>query len=57
MTTTALVVAHDDKKRPCLIQQEIPIPKPGEHQALIKVQYVAQNPTDGKEGFLFREHP
>lgn len=42
----ALVVktSHDT---PTLVKESLPMPKPGDHQLLVKVSHVAQNPTDG----------
>jgi NADPH:quinone reductase-like Zn-dependent oxidoreductase len=39
-------VSEDDKRK--LVKESIPVPMPGPGQALVRVQYVAQNPTDGK---------
>jgi NADPH:quinone reductase-like Zn-dependent oxidoreductase len=43
ITATALVT-----KGGKLSKEAIPVPTPGEHQVLVKVSHVAQNPTDGK---------
>jgi NADPH:quinone reductase-like Zn-dependent oxidoreductase len=43
-TATALVT-----KAGKLSKETIPLPTPGEHQVLVKVSHVAQNPTDGKQ--------
>lgn len=42
-TATALVT-RDGK----LSKEQVPLPEPGDHQLLIKVSHVAQNPTDGE---------
>lgn len=42
-TATALVT-----KGGKLSKETIPVPTPGEHEVLVKVSHVAQNPTDGK---------
>ncbi|KAF4443598.1 alcohol dehydrogenase [Fusarium acutatum] len=42
----ALVVRLDTTDTPRLVKETVPMPKPGEHQLLVKVFYVAQNPTD-----------
>ncbi|KAM5344922.1 hypothetical protein ACJ41O_010784 [Fusarium nematophilum] len=42
----ALVVTADSNGTPKLVKQEIPVPQPSEHQVLVKVSHVAQNPTD-----------
>lgn len=44
----AVVVRGSDKSSVRLSNEEIPIPSPAEHQVLIKISHVAQNPTDGK---------
>lgn len=41
-TATALVT-----KGGKLSKETIPMPTPGEHQVLVKISHVAQNPTDG----------
>lgn len=35
-----------------LFQEAIPVPTPSAHQVLVKVSYVAQNPTDGMPSML-----
>jgi NADPH:quinone reductase-like Zn-dependent oxidoreductase len=30
-----------------LAKEKIPVPEPADNQALVKISYVAQNPTDG----------
>lgn len=45
-TATALVTRGGK-----LSKETIPMPTPGEHQVLVKISYVAQNPTDGKSCF------
>ncbi|KAK2673995.1 Tetrahydrofolate dehydrogenase/cyclohydrolase [Fusarium oxysporum f. sp. vasinfectum] len=42
----ALVIRLDSTNTPRLVKETVPVPKPGEHQLLVKVSYVAQNPTD-----------
>lgn len=42
-TITALVQRNKGKS---LVQEQIPKPKPGAHQLLVKISHVAQNPTD-----------
>ncbi|KAJ5580695.1 GroES-like protein [Penicillium hetheringtonii] len=42
----AVVVRGSDKSSVRLSNEEIPIPSPAEHQVLIKISHVAQNPTD-----------
>ncbi|KAK2026637.1 GroES-like protein [Colletotrichum zoysiae] len=53
MTTTApqtckalVIRAKDGKEAFTLVQEQIPVPKPLPHQALVKVAVAAQNPTD-----------
>jgi NADPH:quinone reductase-like Zn-dependent oxidoreductase len=36
---------------PTLYKTQVPKPKPGSHQLLVKVSHVAQNPTDSKKRF------
>ncbi|KAH7129754.1 putative alcohol dehydrogenase [Dactylonectria estremocensis] len=45
-TAEALVVRVDGDKLPTLVKELVPVPTPGEHQVLVKVSHVAQNPTD-----------
>ncbi|KAK5788675.1 hypothetical protein VI817_009633 [Penicillium citrinum] len=42
----AVVVRGSDESSVRLSNEEIPIPSPAEHQVLIKITHVAQNPTD-----------
>lgn len=42
-TATALVTRAGK-----LAREAIPVPTPGEHQVLVKISHVAQNPTDSK---------
>ncbi|KAM0554935.1 hypothetical protein ACHAPJ_006671 [Fusarium lateritium] len=42
----ALVVRLDSENAPKLVKDQVPMPKPGSHQLLVKVSHVAQNPTD-----------
>jgi NADPH:quinone reductase-like Zn-dependent oxidoreductase len=42
-TATALVTRGGKLSR-----ETIPVPTPGEHQVLVKISHVAQNPTDSK---------
>lgn len=44
----ALVVRGSDESSARLSNEEIPIPSPAEHQTLVKISHVAQNPTDGE---------
>lgn len=41
-------VVRDSNDAPILSRDEIPIPSPADHQVLVKISHVAQNPTDGK---------
>ncbi|KAH7362620.1 chaperonin 10-like protein [Plectosphaerella cucumerina] len=42
----ALVVKTNGSAASTLERRSIPIPSPGEHQVLVRISYVAQNPTD-----------
>lgn len=44
-TCRALVIREKDGKN-TLVEENIPVPQPGPHQALVKVAVAAQNPTD-----------
>lgn len=44
----ALVVRVDSSNTPTLVKELVPVPTPGEHQVLVKVSCVAQNPTDSE---------
>lgn len=46
-TTATALVTRGGK----LSKETIPVPTPGEHQVLVKISHVAQNPTDGKSCF------
>ena len=43
-TTATALVTRAGKLR----KENVPVPIPDEHQVLVKVSHVAQNPTDGK---------
>lgn len=45
--TMAVVVRGSDESSVRLSNEEIPTPAPAEHQILVKISHVAQNPTDG----------
>lgn len=47
MSCQAVVIQADANNNNILAKQSVPIPEPGPGQALVRVQYVAQNPTDG----------
>jgi NADPH:quinone reductase-like Zn-dependent oxidoreductase len=47
-TSQALVVRLDNNGTPKLAEEQVPVPKPGSQQLLVKVSHVAQNPTDGE---------
>lgn len=44
MDALVVTTANDT---PRLVKESLPTPKPGDHQLLVKVSHVAQNPTDG----------
>lgn len=44
----ALVVRVGNSNTPTLVKEQVPVPTPGEHQVLVKVSCVAQNPTDSE---------
>lgn len=44
---TSLIVRVPEGKSPKLAQEQLPLPRPGAGQVLVKVSHVAQNPTDG----------
>jgi hypothetical protein len=41
------LVVKTSNNTPRLVKESLPTPKPGDHQLLVKVSHVAQNPTDG----------
>lgn len=41
------LVVKTSNDTPRLVKESLPTPKPGDHQVLVKVSHVAQNPTDG----------
>ncbi|CAL5866808.1 uncharacterized protein PFLUO_LOCUS1018 [Penicillium psychrofluorescens] len=43
---TSLIVRVPEGKSPKLAQEQLPLPRPGAGQVLVKVSHVAQNPTD-----------
>jgi NADPH:quinone reductase-like Zn-dependent oxidoreductase len=43
----ALVVKTNGSAASTLERRSVPVPSPGEHQVLVRISYVAQNPTDG----------
>jgi NADPH:quinone reductase-like Zn-dependent oxidoreductase len=45
-TSTAYVQRERDGKQ-VLLKDDVQLPSREAHQSLVKVQYVAQNPTDG----------
>ncbi|KAL1989491.1 hypothetical protein VTN49DRAFT_6688 [Thermomyces lanuginosus] len=46
MSCQAVVIQADADNNNKLVKQSVPIPEPGPGQALVRVQYAAQNPTD-----------
>ncbi|KAL2686837.1 hypothetical protein Neosp_004379 [[Neocosmospora] mangrovei] len=40
------LVVRTSGDNPILVKESLPTPKPGDHQLLVKVSHVAQNPTD-----------
>ncbi|KAF4970019.1 hypothetical protein FSARC_2836 [Fusarium sarcochroum] len=45
-SSQALVVRLGSNSTSKLVNEQLPMPKPGNHQLLVKVSHVAQNPTD-----------
>lgn len=43
-TTATALITRGGK----LSKETIPVPTPGEHQVLVKISHVAQNPTDSE---------
>jgi hypothetical protein len=44
---TSLVIKENVGSAPQLVKRLVPLPTPAEHELLVKVSHVAQNPTDG----------
>lgn len=47
-TCEALLISSNSGVGPQLVKKHIPCPEPGPEEALVRVTYVAQNPTDGE---------
>jgi NADPH:quinone reductase-like Zn-dependent oxidoreductase len=48
MSTTTAWAQHERDGKQVLIQEQVHLPSREAHQSLVSVEYVAQNPTDGK---------
>lgn len=46
MTNSTAWVQHERDGKQTLVKEEVQLPSREAHQSLVKVQYVAQNPTD-----------
>ena len=47
MTTSTAYVQRERNGKQVLLKDDVQLPSREAHQSLVKVQYVAQNPTDG----------
>lgn len=47
MTTSTAYVQRERNGKQVLLKDDVQLPPREAHQSLVKVQYVAQNPTDG----------
>lgn len=47
MTTSTAYVQRERDGKQVLLKDDVQLPPREAHQSLVKVQYVAQNPTDG----------
>lgn len=59
MTTSTSYIQHERDGKQILLKGQAQLPSRKPHQSLVKVQYVAQNPTDGTTSplpFPYNQH-
>ncbi|KAI5235698.1 NAD(P)-binding protein [Aureobasidium subglaciale] len=55
MAKSTAYIQYERNGKQVLLKGEAQLPEPAAHQSLVKVQYVAQNPTDGMHIRAFRD--